>query len=61
MKIAVIETGLFPDEKTVESAIDQFNADHIITRYKLVAQGRSLGDWERMLAEIVSSDKVLTV
>lgn len=63
MKIAILETGLFPDEQTVEAALGALaEEDHTLTR--ITAGETSTGDeafWDRVVDEIMKAQKVITI
>lgn len=61
MNIAILETGLFPDTDTVESAVNYFEPIHNVYRYKLHDKNRDDQEWDQLLDEIIASDRVITV
>lgn len=61
MNISILETGLFPDVKTVEEAISHLEPIHNVYRYRINDNQLSDDEWDQMLDEIIASDRVLTI
>jgi len=59
-KLLVLESGIFPDSKTVEQAIRKIDG-YRIKRVQLNAAPMSPDDWDQALAEILESEKVVTL
>lgn len=61
MNIAILETGLFPDQSTMEDAITHLLPVHNVYRYDLRLAGRSAEDWDQLLDEVLAADRVFTI
>lgn len=64
MKILELETGLFPDARTVSAALRQMDPAHRVESIDLAdcLRRRSLDDeaWERAIDAILGSDLTIT-
>lgn len=59
MKILALTTGLFPDRDTVEAALTALAASHEVTRGE-VSAATNAAQWDRVVAEILRADVVVT-
>lgn len=59
MRILALATGLFPDRDGVEAALAALEGTHEVTRRELSASTGG-DDWDRLLAEILRADLVVT-
>ena len=60
MKIVVLKTDLFPEKAVLEASLEQLGSDHEISRYDTNAE-LSDSDWDSVVQEIVSADRILTL
>lgn len=60
MNLVVLDTGLFPDKETFAAAIDYAVPMHYVYRYDLQAD-RSEEEWDQLMDEVLSADRVFTV
>ncbi len=60
-RITVLRVGLFPDRETLERALAQLQGDHDIVRHELNDQVMDDTAWDRVVDDILSSAKVITV
>ena len=61
MNIAVLDTGLFPDVESVESAITHLLPVYNVYRYDLRQADRREREWDQLLDELLASDRILCV
>ncbi|HCX33147.1 MAG TPA: hypothetical protein DHV08_06050 [Rhodocyclaceae bacterium] len=61
MKVVALETRLFPDAPAVGAALDALAAEHAVVRIECARAGMGEEDWDRLLAEILASDLVVTL
>ena len=64
MRIAVLETDLFPDKGTLEGALavlEQAPATHHLSRHDLRRPKLTEHEWDAVLDAILASDVVVTV
>lgn len=61
MNIAILETGLFPDQETMDDVVTHLLAQHNVYRYELHGTRRSDQDWDQLLDEILAADRILTI
>jgi hypothetical protein len=59
MRILVLDVELFPDRAAVNAAITQLARDSEIRRMK-PAQNAGDADWDRVLADMLAADLVIT-
>jgi len=59
-RLLLLESGIFPDTKTVQQAVELIDG-YRVQREQLNVAAMSSGDWDRVLAEIVQSEKVVTL
>jgi hypothetical protein len=59
MRILVLDVELFPDRAAVNAAITQLARDSEIRRMK-PAQNAGDADWDRVLADVLAADLVIT-
>lgn len=60
MNIVILETGLFPDQDFLRDALADSSSSHSVHRSDL-REARSEAQWDRLLDEILSSDRVITI
>ena len=63
MNIITLETGLFPDQNRVRSAVDALAAqEHTIARVNIAALAADDDDgWDMVVREIMKAAKVITI
>lgn len=59
MRVLVLDVNLFPDRATMSAAIAQLARDSEIRRTS-PAQGSGDADWDRVLADVLAADLVVT-
>ncbi len=59
MRVLVLDVNLFPDHATVNAAITRLARDSEIRRTK-PAQHAGDADWDRVLADVLAADLVIT-
>lgn len=60
-RLVVLETGLFPDAKTLEGALSGLAKPDGISRHDLQDPGLDPAGWDRVAEAILAADKVVTV
>ena len=60
MNLVVLDTGLFPDKETFAEALNYAVPMHYVYRYDLQAD-RSEEEWDQLMDEVLSADRVFTV
>mgnify|MGYP001256201156 FL=1 len=60
MKILALRSGLFPDRETVEAGLAELAAGNDLGRIDLAAGDMVEADWDRVLAEILRADLIVT-
>jgi len=58
--VLLLHSGIFPDVNTLEQAILLIDG-YQVEREDLTAAAMSTGDWDRVLAKILKSEKVVTL
>ena len=58
--LLVIQTGLFPDARTVESALSALGGLHV-AREAVDSEAMQANDWDRLVQHILQADKVVTL
>jgi hypothetical protein len=61
VNIAILETGLFPDQETMEEAVTHLLPVHNVYRYDLRAVRRTDAEWDQLLDEVLAADRVFTI
>jgi len=61
MNIAILDTALFPDRATVEQAVNYFEPHYSFYRWNLRAPDLTADDWDRIVDELLSADRVIVV
>lgn len=61
MNIAILKTGLFPDAKTVEDALNHFVASDYLFSCDATRDDLTEADWDQALDEIMSADRVFVI
>jgi hypothetical protein len=61
MKIALLETGLFPETEVVSAAIARLHTEHEVMRLDAARPEVSEDEWDAFLDAMLSSDLVLTM
>ena len=61
MNIAVLDTGLFPDRKTVQEALAVLEPFHNVYRYDAARSELTEADWDQALDEMLASDLIVTL
>ncbi len=59
MRVLVLDVNLFPDRATVEAAVARLAEGHEIRRAS-PAEGAGDVDWDRVLADVLAADLVIT-
>jgi len=59
--VMVLKTGLFPDEAGIQQAVRLMEGDCQVQWEDLTSRDMSAEDWDRVLSEILSSGKVISV
>lgn len=59
MKVLALTTGLFPDRDTIEAALTALTGAHEVSRHEVSAK-TSPAEWDRVVAEILRADMVIT-
>ena len=60
MKIAIIDAGLYPDRAGVQNIVDALANDNEVTCFA-VTEEMTDSDWDNLLAEVLVSDRCLTL
>ena len=60
-QITVLRVGLFPDPATLEQALKPLEGSHRMVTHDLHDQAQDGVDWDRIVDDILSSMKVITV
>lgn len=61
MNIVQLNTGLFPDAQTVESALRQLAGEHRVTAIDLTRREMRESDWDAAIRAILAADRVVTI
>ncbi len=61
MRVIVLDTGLFPERDMIESALQVLAKTHDLRRIDLANREMDQQDWDRVLAEILDCEKVITI
>lgn len=61
MNIAVLKTGLFPDSETVEAGINHLLSSCNVYCYDATGDGLADSDWDRILDEILSAERLIVL
>ncbi|MHB8347917.1 MAG: hypothetical protein ACYDHM_12190 [Acidiferrobacterales bacterium] len=61
MNIVVLNTGLFPDRKTMEDALSELEAVHSVYRCDATGVPKSDEEWNKVLDALLASDVVVTL
>jgi len=61
MNIAVLDTGLFPDRKTIEHAVATLAPIHGVRCTDVSKPGLIDADWDQVLDQILKCDVVITL
>lgn len=61
MKIAVLNTGLFPDHETIQDALSELEPSHNICRRNAIAAEMTDEHWDQLLDELLASDLIITL
>ena len=61
MNIAILKTGLFPDDEGVEEAISHFETQYFVYTYDATRDGLSDADWDQAVDELFSADRIIVV
>ena len=60
MKIVTLDTGLFPDGETVEAALGQLESGHDVRRLDVPADATDDAGWDKVLADLLAADMIIT-
>ncbi len=60
MRVLVLDVGLFPDRGTVDAAVTRLAESNDIRR-ATPARDADDGGWDRVLAEVLAADLVITL
>jgi hypothetical protein len=60
VNVVVLDTGLFPEQETLTAALDDLTPAHYVYRYDLRVS-RSEEEWDQLMDEVLSADRVFTV
>ena len=60
-RLVVLQTGLFPDAATVEEGIKKLEKRWVVSRHDIAGAARDTAAWNRVLADILTADKIITV
>ncbi len=61
MNVLVLNTGLFPDARTVTAALRQVAETHRVETIELRHRDDDDAAWDRVVAAIVASDLIVSV
>lgn len=61
MNIAVLKTGLFPDNETVEAGINHLLPSCNVYCYDATGDELADSDWDRVLDEILSAERLIVL
>jgi len=61
MCIVVLDTDLFPDRQTVESAFRGLEADHEVRHIDVATRELDDHGWDRILTEILDAERVIAI
>ena len=59
--IVVLETRLFPDRDTLESAVESLQPGARVERFDLAPERMERGQWDAVVRAILAADKIITV
>ena len=60
-RLLVLEVGLFPDQETLGDALALIAADRDVLRHDLTRQSMTDQSWDRVVDDILSARKVVTI
>ena len=60
-RIIILKTGIFPDETGMQQAIELMEGDCQVQWEDLTSRDMDEGEWDRILSDILSSVKVISV
>lgn len=60
-RVIALKTGIFPDETSMQRAIELMEGDYNVQWEDLTSRDMDEGDWDRVLSDILSSEKVISV
>lgn len=60
-RLLVLETGLFPDQATVREALDLLAEGRDLPRHDLTRENMTDQGWDRVVDDILSARKVVTI
>lgn len=60
-RLLVLEVGLFPDQETLGAALALIAADRDVLRHDLTRQSMTDQSWDRVVDDILSARKVVTI
>jgi len=61
MNIAILKTGLFPDEETVEDALNHFAVSDYLFIYDTTSAELNDADWDQALDEMMAAERVFVI
>ena len=60
-RVIVLKTGIFPDETCMQQAIELMEGDCQVQWEDLTSRDMDAAEWDRVLSDILSSEKVISV
>ena len=60
-RVIVLKTGIFPDETGMQQAIELMEGDCQVQWEDLTSRDMDAAEWDRVLSDILSSEKVISV
>lgn len=60
-RLVVLQTGLFPDAATLEEGIKKLEERWVVSRHDIAGAAPDTAAWDRVLADILTADKIITV
>ena len=61
MNVTILSTGLYPDCETMMEAISYLEAAHYVYRCDLQEIADRDEEWDRVIAELLGADRIITV
>lgn len=61
MNVTILSTGMYPDRETMMEAISYLEAAHYVYRCDLREIADREEEWDRVLAELMGADRIITL
>ena len=60
-RVIILKTGIFPDDASMRKAIQLMEGDCQVQWEDVTSRDMSAGEWDRILSDILSSVKVISI